>query len=184
MVIGCRQRQQACNLCRAASAPAPGLHAGTDYRQDCPVPEQNRGALIHNAVGLLQHAVCTGSAVCGARLLAPGTLPPGLAGFQDCHVPAVCTVLLTRPAAVPGSGGSPGMPAPETPPRSFTGAETLGAGLESLRAPSQQSASASAEDPEAGRQLLASRPGSASGILSQGRGVVSSLDWATVPAHH
>ena len=132
----------------------------------------------------LQHAVYTGSADCGARLLTAGTLPPGLAGSQDCHVTAVRTILLTRTAAFPGTGGSPGVPAPETPLPSFTGAETLGAGLESLHAPSQQSASASAEDPEAGRQLLASRPGSASGILSQGRRVVLRLNWASVPTHH
>ena len=131
----------------------------------------------------LQHAVCTGSADPGARLLAAGTLPPGQAGSQDCCVPAVCTVLLTRPAAFPGTGSSPGVPAPETPSSSFTGAETLGAGLESLRAPSHQSAPTSAEDPEAGRQLIASRPGSASGILSQGRSVVLSPDWATVSTH-
>ena len=74
---------------------------------------------------------------------------------------AVCTALLTRPAAFPGTGGSPGAPAPGTPSPSFSGSETLGAGLESLRAPSHQSA----DDPEAGPQLPAFSLVSTPGIL-------------------
>ena len=80
-------------------------------------------------------------------------------------VKAVCTALLTKATACSGNGGSPGVPAPGTPSPSFIGAETLGAGLESLRAPSHQSASGSAEDPEAGRQPL-------------------DPNWANSPTHH
>ncbi|CAK0785312.1 hypothetical protein CVIRNUC_008519 [Coccomyxa viridis] len=70
------------------------------------------------------------------------------AGEVEMHAPA-------------GSGSSPRVPAPETPSPSFTGAETLGAGLESLRAPSQQSASTSADDPEV---MSVERPGRLPGM--------------------
>ena len=107
---------------------------------------------------------------------------PGQTSKLSCDSNVHCSA--DKTSCYPGTGSSPGVPAPKTPSPSFTGAETLGAGLESLRAPSQQSASTPTEDPEAGCQLLASCPGSTSGILSQGRRIVLSLDWATVPTHH
>ena len=55
-------------------------------------------------------------------------------------------------AAGNGNGAGP-VQSPGTPSRSFTGNETLGAGLENLRAASNRSASTTPEDPEVGPPL-------------------------------